>query len=79
MIPKQVEPTPVFYPNGKGKHPDYQEDFRVCYLQDNRPLPPRIKCTKQQYDTVILCIREFIGEHAHIEANMPIYFEIEEK
>ena len=74
-----IDMIPVLYPNVKGSHPNYQEDTRKCYFINDKPLPPRIKCTKEQYDTVILCIREFVGDNVHIEANMPTYFEIEEK
>ena len=75
----QVKPSPIFYPKSKGTHPAYQEATRECSLINNKPLPPRIKCTKQQNDTVMYSIREFVGDNIHIEANMPMYFEIEEK
>ena len=66
----------VYYPAVKGEHPKHQEDFRKSYLIDDQPLPERIKCTRKQYDSVIVLLRTYIGVHSHIEAEMPTYFEL---
>ena len=67
----------VYYPNVKGEHPKHQEDFRKSYLIDDQPLPERIKCSRKQYDSIIVLLRTYIGVHSSIEAEMPTYFELE--
>ena len=67
----------VLYPAVKGEHPKHQEDFRKSYLIDDQPLPERIKCTRKQYDSIIVLLRTYIGVHSHIEAEMPTYFELQ--
>tara|TARA_R110000751_G_C13425388_1_gene440848 strand:+ start:272 stop:478 length:207 start_codon:yes stop_codon:yes gene_type:complete len=64
----------MLYPD---KNRKYENDYRKrIRINNNDKIPPRIICSKTQYEMVIGVIRQYVGENVHIEGEMPMFFEL---